>query len=247
MTPGPVTIGPQDPDSASDLTARLGVHNKADKLLARARANYPEALTRALSLPDNPERTAALDLEEVESAVRSIEGRRAFVKDDDKVIDARVKGREEDELVVAVLYERPSGRTARGVIPYEGLRGSARRFAEQQEEESSSVVGSTRQASSAGARDAAEEKLREYEERLQQLDSQLREREERLASAEDPEPWQGYNELNAKERAEKVRDGGLEEFGRAGLERIRTYEETHQKSKQVLSAVDDALAQPRGE
>lgn len=244
-----LSIGPQDPDNTSKLTAKVGVHNKADKLLARHRANWPVQLTTALSRPRDDERSETLLVDEVQSALEALKGRRAFFNPEtDELEDASVRGTTDKDRIVSVVVRRGGefGRSYNGVLPYEGMTGSIRAYEEAVEAEKNGgfapaalPAGDDETAAALAEaqrqRDAAEAQNRELSGTLQEL-------QDRLAALENPEPFDGYAGMKAQDRAKRVEEGGISEFGRAGLERIATYEAAHGNSVQVLRAVDDALA-----
>ena len=239
-----VTLGPLDPDNAGELVGRLGVHNKADRLLQRHRKNWPVSLVNALSRPRDDLRSETLDLDEVEHALRSLKGRAAFFGEEDVLEDASVRGMSDRDFIVSVVFRKPSGRSAQGVIPYAGLDQSIAAYEAAKAKEDgvllSAPVGEGQEDPGAIAK--AQEEARAAQEARRELEGKLDGVLERVARLEDPEPFEGYDELAADARAKAVREGGLEEFGRRGLERIREYEEAHKNSKQVLAAVEDALA-----
>lgn len=258
-----LTLGPLDPDNSSELTRKLGVHNKADRLLKNHMANWPVELTKALSLPRADVRSEALDFDEVESALKALSGRRAFFKDGDTFEDASVRGPQGDDtkriedLIVSVVYRKKSDRSAVGVIPYSNLEGSLRAYAQlklENEAEKRGVPLAALQPAAAGgtvdeaalaqaqadaeahkaAAETAEAGRREAEGKLADL-------ADRIAALENPAPFPGYDELNALDRAAKVKEGGLDEYGRAGLERIYAYEVSHKDSAQVKKAIEAIL------
>lgn len=245
-----LTLGPMDPDSASELTERLGVHNNANKLLQRHRANFPHELTLALARPIDEARSEALDMEEVESALKALRGRRAFFNTStDALEDAVVRGTNDKDRVVSVVFRRGGdmGRSAQGVLPYAGMTASIRAYDQAQEQakgvlsmpvaaDDATAAAEARVAQAEAAARAAEDRARRAEETQSDLVARL----ERL---ENPEPFAGYDSLTAKDRVELIQAGGVEEYGRAGLERMRTYEEGRDRpSKQVLDAIEQVLA-----
>ena len=265
MAPPGLTLGPQDIDSAGELTGRLGVHNKAGTLLKRHAALYPMALRQALALPIDLQRTEALDVEEVLTVLNGLKGRRAFFDEEVHTLeDASVRTPQgnvtDDKRVVSVVFraERDkggSGRSGRGVIPYSELTASIRAYEEKVAAGDSSAsstalanVGSDGSGADAelAARVAAlETATSEAEERARQEAETRAALEEELARLRDPEPWEGYDEANGDEVIVRLREGGLREFGEAGLERIRDYEEAHKNRKGVLGAVQEALNDPK--
>lgn len=245
-----LTIGPMEPDKAGDLVGNLGVHNRADRLLQHHAKMYPVALVQALSRPHDQERTAALDLDEVEAALTDQKGRQAFFKDGSSLVDASVRGTRAADRVISVVYESPSGRTMRGVLAYDQVPGAERRFEEMQQEKAETRAGAVRQSAneqpgSVEARDA------DLEARLQAVEREFRQavqaREaavEELEKLSDPEPFEGYDETNADGIIARVKDDGRDEFGRAGLERMLAYEESHKNRTGVKNAIDGELAKP---
>jgi hypothetical protein len=233
-----LVLGPQDPEATSELTKRLGVHNKAGKLLERHRRNYPEGMTTILAYPRDDLRSESLDLEELEDELRGLRGRKAFFEEDDELVHANVRGSKATGYFVDVLYRKPSGRTARGVISYEPLSGSVRAFeAAQAAEEAGGarvVVGGDEELQA--ALESAEKEKRDAQSALQEM-------QDRISRLENPEPWDGYDETSAQEKVDLIKQGGLEEYGKAGLERIRDYERSrgNDAHKSVLTAVDGIL------
>lgn len=253
VAPG-LTLGTLDTDSSADLTARMGVHNHADVLLERHAANWPVELTKALSLPQDDLRTEALDEEEVEDALLALKGRRAFYDEDDTLEGAAVRGRTDAERIVSVVFRRPSGRLAHGVIPYAGLTLSEAAHERLQEAKKGGVtaapaaeVGAAEPAELAQAKtdaEAAETRAREAESAQRKADEATRELQERIAALENPEPVPGYAALNAGDRKKLVVDGGVAEYGRSGLERIEAWERSQENGghKTVLDAIKGELA-----
>lgn len=120
-------VGPQDVDSAGELVARVGAHNRGQELIQAVAAAKPAAVRAAQSRPDDQFRTPFLDLEAVAKATK-----KAWGKDVEKLEGARVvgKGADPDSMQVVVLFLTPSGRTARGVLPYKDFQESEDRFAD---------------------------------------------------------------------------------------------------------------------
>lgn len=257
-TPG-LAIGPMDPDAAGELTKKLGVHNKADRLLNRHRAMYPVDLLTALSRPVDAERTAALDLDEVREALESLTGRRAFFNADreDVLLDASVRQDNTDKRRnVAVLYESgKSGRSMRGVIPYELCPASIRRYAQLKEEEATYGTFDPARRTTALTGTVEEFDTSGFEEQLRALEARVRTSEEgaattatELARLRDPEPYEGYDEAGAEKIIATVSDNGRDQFGVVGLERMLDYEERHKNRVTVKNAIDGELSKtPAGE
>lgn len=242
-TPG-LAIGPQDVDEAGELVGALGVHNRANVLLNRHAQLYPVELVQRLSLPRDAARSEALDLEEVEGALGDLQGRRAFFQDGFVLEDASVKGDTPDNRCVAVVFTNPkTGRTGRGVIPYEMVEGPTERRA--QELRDARVEGRVAEARETPAA-SPETKDRALLDRLEQLEREFRtvkeERDALLAEREeagDAQPFDGYDDLNAEDLNKRLRSDGADEYGRAGLERMETYEAEHKNRSTVLSTIQE--------
>lgn len=245
-TPG-LAIGPQDVDEAGELVGPLGVHNRANILLNRHAQLYPQELVQALSRPRDAARSEALDLEDVEGALGDLQGRRAFFQDGFILEDASVKGETPDSRVVAVVFTNPkSGRTGRGVIPYEMVEGPTERRVEQRAQER--LDSRVRDAGAEPPAASPETRDRALVDRLEQLEREFRtvvaERDElrdRLGDSapENQEPFDGYDDLNADELNRRLRGDGADEYGRAGLERMETYEAEHKNRSTVLSTIQE--------
>lgn len=253
-TPG-LAIGPENVDHAGELVARLGVHNRADRLLNRHAQMYPADLVAALSPRPDPVRSAALDLGEVEEALLDLQGRRAFFREGYVLEDAAVRG-EGSRRVVSVVYRVPSrdgredyGRSARGVIPYELVESTvepryeelSRQMAEQGVKSPDQLPARFSAPSSDSADAGTEKRLQELERQLRQSTEALQALQEEKEKLSDPQPYEGYDEQNADAVIARVKDDGLGEFGRAGLERMLTYEESHKDRATVKAAIEAEL------
>lgn len=252
-TPG-LAIGPENVDQAGELVADLGVHNLADRLLDRHAQLYPLPLVQALGRPRDDDRSTSLDLEEVQEVLKDQTGRRAFFKDGYVLEDAAVKGDTPDNRVVSVVFRNPvTGRSGRGVLPYEAFEAAERRHLEKQQALAQAQLAPGQvdpqfSAASAATSDAAtEQRLQELERRFRQAEQARAEVQDELDKLRDPEPWEGYADSNQDAIVARLEseDGGLAEFGRAGLERIQAYEEQHKARKGVLNSVDAQLAKAR--
>lgn len=257
-SPGPgAVLGPMlaDLDAPGELTKELGVHNRADILLNYHAQLYPPDLVAKLGLPRDKERSAALDLSEVHEALVDLRGRRAFFDGEkDTLLDASVKGDASSGYFVSVLYQVPSGRTARGIIPYSLVPGSSRAYDALREQEASvgsflsgMRAGHPTQAASADSADQAHaDQLTQLERRVRESEEAQRATLEELAKLRDPEPWTGFNEQNLDVVRARIKDGGAAEFGRAGLDRIADYEGRHKNRKGVLDEIQAQGAAARG-
>lgn len=254
-TPG-LTLGPEDVDQAGELVRELGVHNRAHMLLNRHAQLYPMELVQALSLPRDAERSDALDMEEVEGALKDVQGRRAFFRDGFVLEDASVKGDRPDNRVVAVVFTNPeTGRTGRGVIPYETVEGPTERRAQEKARErmTSRLAGEEgttlpTPAASPETRDKALlDRLETLEREFRSVSAERDELHERLGDSEpsNQEPFDGYDEMSADELNKRLKADGASEYGRAGLERMETYEAEHKNRSTVLSTIQELQSEVR--
>jgi hypothetical protein len=232
------SVGPMDVDSAAGLTARLGTHNKAGALLRRHAQSFPQALMRILNLPkdDVASKVVKDHLDAVRDAALSARGRHQFLKGDDEVLAGAVREDEvSGERFVTIIYRKPSGRIARGAISFDsvtGLDGAVKEARARKDSEQSGVPVPT--SASAGDEHAAEQ--------AREAANSLRELEDRLAALEDPEPFEGYGDQDAKALVAHIKSDGLDLYGRVGLERIVAYEESHKGRSTVSEAAKDVLA-----
>jgi hypothetical protein len=142
-SPGPgAVLGPMlaDVDAPGELVKDLGVAQPGGR---------PHQLSRAaLSGRADPEARPAPG-HGAERGPRprggprgplGLKGRRAFFDEEkDTLLDASVKGDPGQGYVVSVIFRVPSGRTVRGVIPYDKVPQSARAFEESLEQEASAA------------------------------------------------------------------------------------------------------------
>lgn len=246
---GVATIGPQDPDNTAGLTERVGVHNKADTLLKNHQKNWPKALRTALALPRDVDRSAALDTDEVHEALLAVPKRQRFFREEYKLLDAVVRGLTRGARCVSVLYEVPSGRVAHGVIPYKGLTKSQRAYDAKVAKDAGEVQALPpviQTDPQVEAQIAAEKKRADDAIDAQaKLQRQLDEQAAQIAKLQRPEPFEGYDDLNASEVVAKIKAGGWQEYGLAGLEAIQEHEATRPDAdggprKTILDAVKKA-------
>jgi hypothetical protein len=238
------SVGPMDVDSAAGLTARLGTHNKAGALLRRHAQSFPAALMRILQLPKDEVATRVVKdhLDAVRDAALSARGRHQFLKSDDEVLNGAAVREDEvtGERFVTIIYRKPSGRIARGAIGFDsvtGLDAAVEEAKAREEAKQSGGAGAPLHiATSASAGDPqAAEAAREAANNLQEL-------EDRLAALEDPEPFEGYGEMDARALATHLKAEGLDLYGRVGLQRVIAYEESHKDRSTVSEAAKDVLA-----
>lgn len=262
------SVGPMDVDSAAGLTARLGTHNKASALLRRHAASFPPALMRILQLPKDDDASEAVNehLDAVREAALSARGRHQFFREGDTLLAASVRVDEAaKERFVAVIYRKPSKRVARGALDFDSVIGLEEAVEQHKADKAARAAGFTslrpveaslgRIDPGAGAsdfdledarREAREEALadarREAEEQTREQANTLREVQERVEALEDPEPFDGYSAMNAKDLASLIKADGLSLYGRVGLERIVAFEEAHSDRSTVVEAAKDVLA-----
>lgn len=249
-TPG-LSVGPMDIDDAAHFATTLHEHNKAHVMLARVQASFPAELTAALSRHVDPERTQAAreHVADVEKAIRGLSGRQNWLRDDDEVIDVAVRGGKLDR-VIAVMFRGASGRTGRGVVGYDVVPAVERTFEAQEQARADGERARLGMPSGGDARikevtDAARKAVADAEQRAVEAESRRTDMEERLARLENPEPFSGYDGMSAKDVIERVKSGGRDEFGLAGLDRIRAYELSQKSPRStVIDAVDDAKSPP---
>lgn len=124
------TVGPQDVDGAGDLAPKVVKQQEAHEMIRMVRANYPVDLVILEQRDEDRARTAALNADEVFEAVCDAFGDEEAKGGVVKVLSARVRGRAQplEEKAVCVLWETPSGRTARGAVGYSDLTKSLDAF-----------------------------------------------------------------------------------------------------------------------
>lgn len=247
-----LSVGPMDVDSAAEVTAHLGVHNRAHELLQRHAKLYPAALRTLLSRPIDGDRSTFLRedpelLQAVQDAALAVSGRRRFMGDEDELLSASVQGDASSGRIIGILFRTAdSGRSARGVIDYGAVPAIERAFqaqiAQPAQTHSGGGDGSDVPTGDSAALEAA---LRDAEAKRVELEQELETAKAEAAAAANPEPFDGYDELTAQEVIQRVKDGGHVEFGLNGLDRIAAYEESQGKPRStvieaVRAAIDDA-------
>lgn len=255
-----VTLGPDDPDNLQGAMGKLGVHNKARTLLVRHARNYPKALVTLLALPKDEVRSEFLltrpDLIK-EAAVKAaaVRGRRRWLYDDDVVEGISVTGGVQGQpRILSFIYRKASGRSSRGVLGYDEVPSIETAFQEKVQEavvparalvdptapapEADQVVAEAEDARSA-AEDALKQAQAAHAEELAAMRSSFSELKEQVEALSDPEPYEGYAELNAQDAIGDLKSRGAAYFGQVGLDRIRAYEEAHKDRSTVIGALDD--------
>lgn len=263
-----LSVGPQDPDATSELTGRLGTHNKAGRLLVRHARNYPTELRRLLALPADPDRTAVAQdyKEEIEDAARSVKGRQNFLPDSAEVEEVSVFGHPDGrERVFAILYRVESGRSARGVISYDAVEGVEEEYQEklaagdfapkpQGADASQALVRELVAALSRGEKpegvevsddEETQAALRELTERLEAAEARAAEAEAAAEEAAAPKPpYDTYEDDTANDIVRRLREEGVALYGANGLRQIAAYEEAREGGprKTIVEAAEE-LAQ----
>lgn len=243
-----LSLGPMDVDGAAEVTARLGVHNKATQLLKRHAQMFPPALRTQLARPIDGDRSAFVQndpdlVEAVRQAALDVPGRRRFLEEDDVVEGVNVKGDDLSGRIFGLIYRTASGRSARGVIAYESVPAAERAFQKAIAQPAQTHSGGG-EGSGVPTGDAAELEtaLREAEEARQRAEQEAESLREAVAASANPEPFEGYDDLTADDIGKRVRSGGYKEFGISGLQRIEEYEQSQSKPRKgVLEAVSSAL------
>jgi len=124
----PLRVGPEDVEAseAGELVRKVGVGNQAKGLIKAVARGVPKNLRVAASRFEHVERSAYLDEDEVLAQAEETVGEGIIAK----VLSARVRGDKSRPLDsnVVVLYEVPSGRTARCYVAYSEFPKSQRAF-----------------------------------------------------------------------------------------------------------------------
>lgn len=112
-------IGPLDPDAAESF-GQVNASSSARQLMRHHLALYPPQLLAVLRLKRNDLRSDALDRDEVVAAGEALyteDG--ADLPDEFEVNGVAVRGEEDSKKYVTFTYKVPSGRTAKGAVPYD--------------------------------------------------------------------------------------------------------------------------------
>lgn len=232
-------VEPGDPDVASRFAGKVGVHNKANEMIAAVQAANPRELRVAGALPRDPDRSRAIagHLDEVQKLADT----------DDPIEGATVRGRDEDRgKIVLYVARAPSGRSYRGFVPYDGkkfrgteadggrLRTLRLRAESAPEDATPADRRSTEKADSANA-----ELLRELQalrDRVEELEAEKEEAPDGVQTYE--EPFEGYDELKVDDVSAQLAEADVETS-----KAILAYEEVHQDRKGVKDAAEKRLAE----
>jgi hypothetical protein len=117
-----VRIGPLDPDRAEAFGSVAAGAQTARQLIRHHVAMHPPALVAALTRKQNTVRSAALDRDEAEQAIRAHYAEMGEeLPEDAKIAGFNVHGEEDapEHMVLGFVYVLPSGRSGKGFIPYD--------------------------------------------------------------------------------------------------------------------------------
>ncbi len=239
-------IGPQDPDKAGETAGNAGGRVNAITLQRQSALAFPQEVRIAQSLPFDEGRTRTLDLEEVKSAATSVKGKESFMEDDDLLESASVRGNGDDTKVVLLIRRAPrvsdadprAGRSYKAVIDYAPLKKSNKGFEKLRDGDGDE----SRAVSSGRGLTGGENALRDAEQERDELRAQLEEAQE--SGSRQPEPYDGYDDDNAPDIVKSIKEGGREEYGARGLQKLIEYERANQNRSTVIEAAEKALESP---
>lgn len=215
----------RDPDFINEFT-KEGVNPSANalKIIQGVAKLYPPEFVAAASRPIDQERTDTLDYGEL----------RRLYRGDHEVLDdaAAVRGKG-DNAVVFFIVQTENGRSHREVLPYSKFSNSQSRH-EEERKRRLSVASAARRA---GAKDDELGGLAEDDPRVQALEEEVARLREELELAQDPPPFEGYDDETADDLKAHVR----ESESAAELERIAQYEPRHKNRATVAEAAKKRL------
>lgn len=200
----PVRVGPETVeagDAASRLIGGNAVDNQmqASELIKANAAAHPKEMRDLQRQPEDLNRSATLDLDEVEKVLSKQIGEENVAE----VLGGRVRGTgPEKSLQVVVLYEYPSGRTARASVSYSDLSKSAKAYDKALKAGDFDTATSDRIAQPDSADDAETAELKEALRKAEQANAELRAQQTAAVGAPDttgetpaPDPGAGSVEL----------------------------------------------------
>lgn len=219
-------VGPADVDSAGELVKKVGVHNQAKRLIQSVARNFPPELVAAGSRRLLGGQSQTLDLAEVSDAASD-----AFGDDFVELLGAKVRGSEArpETIAVNLVFLTKSGRTARGIVPYEGLKKSQRAYKKGVEEGTVVIRDDDPEAN----RKALEEAQRRIVELEAAKDGGTSEEPEEV------EPFGGYGDVKAADLVEAINAG---EYDLPTLFAIRDAESEGKERSTVEEAVAEKIA-----
>lgn len=254
-----VRVGPLDPDRGETFGMAAGGPT-ARQLVRHHMAINPPALLAAIGRKRHQERSEAIDRDEAEKAIlKHYKDAGEELPEDAELSGFAVRGEEDkpDQQVVSFTYTLPSGRSGKGFVPYRGLSKSVKAGDEAVRVSKLKEAGLPWQAeATAQAESKAGEQERRDAERLREENEELKAKlasfEEQRPSVheqggqapagsdaeqEQGEPFEGYDEKNAKDIAKQVRESGDAQLA----QRVRDYEKSGQNRKSVVGAADAVL------
>ncbi|MGH2939452.1 MAG: hypothetical protein ACRDPE_15195 [Solirubrobacterales bacterium] len=216
-------VGPVDVNSAGELVSKVGVHNQAKRLIKQVAENFPPELVAAGSRRRLAGRSGTLDLSEVTDAAKD-----AF-PDFTELLSAAVRGSEErpETMVVNVVCRSESGRSFRGILPYEELSKSKAAYTEGVKN-GTVIFNSDDPQAQKTALSEAQRTIAALEKRLEDAGGEPEE-------VETPEPFEGYEAAKAPDLIAAINDG---EYDLQTLFAIRTAEQEGKERSTVEEAID---------
>lgn len=263
-----VKVGPLDPDRTAEFGEVSG-RNSARSLIRMHAQQFPATLLAALGRRLDPERSKALDMDEVRSYLDGLtrENGDPAIPKGAEVVAAAVRGERDREQVLTYAYRVESGRTAKwfaeynaDVLPDSYEEGSERVHVAEMKERG--VVMSDADVSAGASSSKSDAENRRLKEELAKLRRKLDEREaaknDPVAGQQTPEPAAPEAEAEAEadtpaaenepysgyddvKAAEVVKQ--LKAEGTTDEERqaILDYEKTHANRKSVVGAAEQSL------
>lgn len=241
-----LNIGPQKVDATAGLTANSGIHNDVQDLISEHAASYPEGLVENLILPADAFRSEAATEkhDEIEEAAKQ-EG---VLDEDDKLLAVGVRGSRPKDRFLSLVFEAPSGRSGRAVLPYDAVAGLDDRAAELE----SKARDDAGNAQTVIVQSQSDDRIKELEAAVADLKSLLEAQARDGAPAEpeaaapvegdgsdddqpDVEPYEGYDKETVKEIVAVIEAEGTDPELIAD---ILTYEQKHEDRKGVLEAIE---------
>lgn len=228
----PLRVGPEDVTvaEAGEMVAKVGVYNQAKGLIQAVAKQVPRELRIAAARYEHVERSKALVRSEVEAQTEKTVGEFS------QVLSARVRGDKNNPLNsnVVVLYELPSGRTARCAIDYASSFPKSTKAFDQALADGTIGLGS--------APDADPEVVRKQNERLQaevarltreaaEADTSVEEPEQEADANADNEGADGLEDATVPELRKLAKAEGIEGFSRAGKDALVVAIREHRASE----------------
>lgn len=263
------SIGPMDPDETAGLVGDTGIAqgSAARELLRRHAQAVPDEVRAAMIQPEDGPEVRHLHLRERRrTLVLSEIARLGKIDRSEKVIDAKVRGTNEDNLVVVYAIQTEDGRTAKGILPYSELEASQDAYRDALNTPapvSDTVVGDGEAGTTSSAEMASLRK--ELAELREQREADSEKIDELVAAQDeapvDPaagvtdnpppvgpeplEPFDGYEEMNASQAKDAITKAADAEADQE-VRDIVAYELAHKNRPSVIAAAPgDLLDQVR--